>query len=108
MHCHLQKKFDKNYSFSNFAISSSANAIEVAICCFGVKNFNETKLNFLKISGVTGLDLLFDADQAGEAGAEHVKKLTNNFPVRVIKLRSGDPGSLVQKQVTGLRRKLYG
>ncbi|HAW03905.1 MAG TPA: hypothetical protein DCW83_04410 [Saprospirales bacterium] len=82
--------------------------LDNAICCFGVKNFNETKLNFLKISGVTGLDLLFDADQAGEAGAEHVKKLTNNFPVRVIKLRSGDPGSLVQKQVTGLRRKLYG
>lgn len=82
--------------------------LDNAICCFGVKNFNETKFNYLKISGVTGLDLLFDADQAGEQAAEHVKKLAKDFPVRVINLRSGDPGSLAQPQVTGLRRKLYG
>lgn len=82
--------------------------LENAICCFGVKNFNETKFNYLKISGVTGLDLIFDADQAGVQAAEHVKKLARDFPVRVINLKSGDPGSLGQNQVTGLRRKLYG
>ena len=82
--------------------------LENAICCFGVKNFNETKFNYLKISGVTGLDLIFDADQAGVQAAEHVKKLARDFPVRVISLKSGDPGSLGQNQVTGLRRKLYG
>jgi DNA primase len=82
--------------------------LDNAICCFGVKNFNENKFNYLKISGATGLDLIFDADTAGEQAAEHVKKLAGDFPVRVIKLRSGDPGTLHEKQVIGLRRKLYG
>jgi len=82
--------------------------LDNAVCCFGVKNFTENKLNYLKISGATGLDLIFDADTAGEQAAEHVKKLAGDFPVRVIKLRSGDPGTLHEKQVIGLRRKLYG
>lgn len=82
--------------------------LQNSICCFGVKNFNENKLNFLKISGVTGLDVLFDADDAGTAGADHVKKVAGDFPVRVVSLKSGDPGSLNQKQIDGLRKKLYG
>lgn len=79
-----------------------------SICCFGVKNFNENKLNYLKVSGATGLDVIFDPDEAGIAGAAHVKTIALDFPVRTIKLRSGDPGSLTQQQVTGLRSKLYG
>lgn len=82
--------------------------LENTICCFGVKNFSETKLNSLKISGVTGLDILFDGDDTGVSGAEHIKKIANNFPVRTINLKSGDPGSLNEKQIEGLRRKLYG
>lgn len=79
-----------------------------AICCFGVSNFNEHKLNMLKISGVSGIDLLFDADDAGTKAIEKVKKVAKEFPVRTIKLKAGDPGDLTQKQVTALRRKLYG
>ena len=79
-----------------------------AICCFGVKNFSEKKLELLKVSGVSGLDLLFDADEAGKDAAEKVKKVAGNFPVRVIALKSGDPGDMSKDQVEGLRRKLYG
>lgn len=82
--------------------------LDNAICCFGVKNFNEQKLNYLKIAGVQGLDLVFDADDAGKSGAEKIKELAKDFPVRIINLKSGDPGSLSEKQVIGLRRKLYG
>ena len=82
--------------------------LDNAICCFGVKNFTEAKLNYLKISGVSGLDVIFDADDAGQLGAEHIKKIAGDFPVRTINLKSGDPGSLAEKQVIGLRRKLYG
>lgn len=82
--------------------------LENTICCFGVKNFSEKKLEYLKISGVSGIDCLFDADDAGKSGAEHVQKIAGTFPVRVINLRAGDPGALTQKQVEGLRRKLYG
>lgn len=82
--------------------------LENAVCCFGVKNFNTEKLNYLKISGAVGLDLIFDADDAGTAAAEYVKKIAEGFPVRVVTLKSGDPGDLSEKQVMGLRRKLYG
>ena len=78
-----------------------------AICCFGIHNFNAHKLNMLKISGVTGLDLLFDADDAGSLAEKKVKKIAGDFPVRVVKLQAGDPGDLSKKQVEALRRKLY-
>lgn len=82
--------------------------LENTICCFGVKNFTESKLGYLKVSGVAGIDVLFDADDAGKSGADLIKKIAGDFPVRVINLREGDPGSLTSKQVIGLRRKLYG
>jgi DNA primase len=83
--------------------------LENAICCFGVKNFTEEKLNFLKISGVSGLDLFFDGDVAGQAGVEQVKTIAKDFPIRTIKLKNGqDPGALNQTQVTKIRRNLYG
>lgn len=82
--------------------------LDNAVCCFGVNNFNEDKLTLLKISGVSGLDIVFDADEAGKTGAEKIKKIAGEFPVRVISLKSGDPGSLSSKQVAGLRKRLYG
>lgn len=82
--------------------------LQNAVCCFGVANFNEHKLNMLKISGVTGLDLLFDPDDAGELAIKRVEKVAGNFPVRKIRLKSGDAGDLSQKQVTALRQKIYG
>jgi DNA primase len=79
-----------------------------AICCFGVNNFNEQKLELLKISGVTGLDLIFDGDEAGKGAADRIKKLAGDFPVRQVGLRSGDPGDLNLQQVQNIRRRLYG
>lgn len=79
-----------------------------SICCFGVNNFSEEKLELLKISGVTGLDLIFDGDDAGRNAAERVRKLSGDFPVREIKLKNGDPGDLNLNQVSRIRSKLYG
>lgn len=80
-----------------------------ASCCFGVANFNEHKFNLLKISGVTGLDLIFDGDDAGSKAPTRIKKVVGDFPVRVVKLKDGqDPGDLTERQVNALKRKLYG
>ena len=82
--------------------------LENAVCCFGAKNFTKEKLNHLKISGAQGMDILFDADDAGQDAAEQIKKLAEDFPVRTIKLKNGDPAEFNEAQVQGLRRKLYG
>jgi DNA primase len=82
--------------------------LENAICCFGVNNFTEEKLNMLKIAGVSALDVVFDADDAGKEGAEKVRKVAEDFPVRVVSLKAGDPGSLSTRQVEALRKRLYG
>ena len=79
-----------------------------AICCFGVNNFTEAKFSLLKLSGITGIDIIFDSDKAGKEGSEKVKSLLGDFPSRVITLKSGDPGSLNEKQVKGLAKRLYG
>ena len=78
-----------------------------AVCCFGASNFNLDKLHNLQLSGVTGLDILFDADEAGRAGAEKIKKIAGEFPVRVITLKTGDPGEMTKQQVVNLRNNLY-
>lgn len=78
-----------------------------AICCFGVNNFSNAKLNLLKISGVTGIDVLFDSDEPGEKAAEKIKKMAGEFPVRIVKLKSGDPGDMSLLQVSKLKNKLY-
>ena len=90
------------------ALNLHDKGLENAICCFGSKNFNEQKLNFLKIAGVGGIDVMFDSDTAGSEGAESIKKLAGTFPVRIVNLKSGDPGSLTEHTVKNLRSKLYG
>lgn len=77
-----------------------------AICCFGTKGFTEEKFNFLKISGVIGLDIFFDPDEAGRQGVQKIKDIVGTFPVREINFKS-DPGELQQKTVDSLRKKLY-
>jgi len=79
-----------------------------AVCCFGASNFDTHKLHVLQISGVTGLDVLFDADEAGQKGAEKIKKVAKEFPTRIISLKSGDPGDMTLRQVINLRTNLYG
>ena len=92
--------------FSRFC--SDDKGLDNAVCCFGAKNFTKEKLNHLKISGAQGMDILFDADDAGQDAAEQIKKLAEDFPVRTIKLKNGDPAEFNEAQVKGLRRKLYG
>lgn len=79
-----------------------------AICCFGVNNFTQEKFDLLRVSGVSGIDLLFDADDAGKQAVNRVKKLVGDFPLKTVTLKSGDPGDLNLKQVQNLRKKLYG
>jgi len=82
--------------------------LDNAVCCFGVSNFNHEKLDLLKVSGVMGIDILFDGDKAGQTSAEKVQEVCKGFPNRVISLKSGDPGELSKKQIKSLRKRLYG
>jgi len=81
--------------------------LENAVCCFGVNKFSPEKLDLLKVSGVMGIDVLFDGDKAGKEASEKVKEICKGFPVRVVNLKSGDPGELSQPQVNSLRKRLY-
>jgi DNA primase len=82
-----------------------------AICCFGVNKVTQEKINILKIQGVVGVDLLFDADDPGKLGAEKTKKLLedNDIPAEIRLLAgSKDPGDLTASQVIKLKETLYG
>ena len=37
-----------------------------AVCCFGVNNVTEEKLQVLTVSGVEGIDIFLDNDEAGQ------------------------------------------
>jgi len=82
-----------------------------AICCFGVKNFNEEKLEVLIVQGVTNIDIFLDNDEAGQQGAEKIKELCEKFSLttRIIKFGDKylDAGALSQSQVDKLWSKLY-
>ncbi|MEK9954997.1 MAG: toprim domain-containing protein, partial [Pelagibacteraceae bacterium] len=78
-----------------------------AVCCFGTHHFTKAKLNLLKVSGVTGIDVVFDADDSGKKAAEKIRKIVEDFPIRVVNLKKGDPAELAEQQVKNLRRKLY-
>ena len=82
-----------------------------AICCFGVKNFNEQKLEVLAIQGVTNIDIFLDNDEAGQKGAQTVKELCEKFGLNSRTISIGDKymdaGALAQPQVDKLRSKLY-
>lgn len=82
--------------------------LDNVVCCFGANKFKAENLDLLKVSGVMGIDVLFDADDAGKQSAEKVKDICKGFPVRVVNLKSGDPGELSNNQVKSLRKRLYG
>jgi DNA primase len=82
--------------------------LDNAVCCLGVNKFNHENLDLLKVSGVMGIDVLFDGDKAGKEAAEKVKEICKGFPFRVVNLKSGDPGELSKNQVKNLRKRLYG
>ena len=90
-----------------------------AVCVFGTafgnvkkkakQKENIDKLLTYKYQGVNKVYILFDGDEAGRHSAESLKEyISNNFIVEIINLDDGyDPGSLTQKQVNALRKKLY-
>lgn len=80
-----------------------------AICCFGTKNINESKLRMLSIQGVQSVDIFFDGDTAGQDAAEHVKELCDTAELmhRNIAMKNTDPGALTSTQVQKLKNKLY-
>jgi DNA primase len=81
-----------------------------AVCAFGTKTITKEKLTLLKVQGVTGIDLFFDNDKAGQDAAEIVKDLAESigFVVTRISAKVADPGELTASQVIKLGETLYG
>lgn len=82
-----------------------------AVCAFGVNKVNQDKLNILKIQGVSGIDIFFDNDEAGQTGSAKLRELLdrNELAVRNIKVGTHkDPGELTASKVINLKENLYG
>jgi DNA primase len=84
--------------------------LDNAVCTFGTRTLNEDKLGLLKMQGVTGIDLLFDADEAGKSASTTAEELAERvgLTVRNIELSHNDPGSLTENAIRKLKEKLYG
>ena len=82
-----------------------------AVCCFGVKNFIDEKIEMLSVQGVTSIDIFLDNDEAGQNGAAKIKEQCEKFGLNTRNIAFGDKyldaGALNQSQVDNLRRKLY-
>jgi len=82
-----------------------------AVCCFGVKNVTEEKLQVLSISGVEGVDIFLDNDEAGQGQAAKIRELCEAVGLDTRNIAFGDKsmdaGALVQSQVDKLKSKLY-
>ena len=82
-----------------------------AVCCFGVKNFTDEKIEMLSVQGVITIDIFLDNDEAGQNGAAKIKEQCENFGLNTRNIAFGDKyldaGALNQSQVDNLRRKLY-
>ena len=81
------------------------------VCCFGTQQVNWVKLSLLKLQGVSGVDIMFDGDEAGVKAGEMAKCLAEQLEMsaRVVKLRDNiDPGNLTKPEIERLKNKLYG
>lgn len=82
-----------------------------AVCAFGVNKVTVDKLNILKIQGVSGIDIFFDNDEAGQTGAAKLKDLLEQNEMTSRNVTFGkikDPGELTALQVIKLKETLYG
>ena len=83
-----------------------------AVCCFGVKNITLEKLEVLSVQGIKRIHVFLDNDEAGQKGAEAVRKLCEETELSTRNIAFGDKytdaGSLSQSQIDKLRNKLYG
>ena len=82
-----------------------------AVCCFGVKNVTEEKLEVLSVQGIEGIDIFLDNDEAGQKSAQKIQELCEKVGLISRKVSFGskelDAGALAQTQVEKLRNKLY-
>lgn len=82
-----------------------------AVCAFGVNKVTADKINILKIQGVSGIDIFFDNDEAGQTAAVKLKELLENNEIVTRNITYGktkDPGELTALQVIKLKETLYG
>ena len=82
-----------------------------AVCCFGTQSVDWVKLSILKMQGATGVDIMFDGDEAGQIAATKVESICDQLGLghQTIKLKQGnDPGNFTEKGVATLKRRLYG
>ena len=81
-----------------------------AVCSFGTRTVTRDKLELLKMQGVLGIDIFFDADEAGQTASAKVAEMAEELGliVRNIEIKENDPGSLTETAVRKLKEKLYG
>jgi len=82
-----------------------------AVCCFGVKNVTEEKLQVLSVAGVDSIDIFLDNDEAGQTGANRIRELCESIGLNTRNIAFGDKamdaGALAKPQVDKLKSKLY-
>lgn len=82
-----------------------------AVCCFGVKNVTEEKLQVLSVAGVDSIDVFLDNDEAGQTGANRIRELCESIGLNTRNIAFGDKamdaGALAKPQVDKLKSKLY-
>lgn len=85
------------------------NGFRNVLCTFGTNTVTSSKLQLLKLLGISGIDIIFDPDEAGIKAAEEIKELAEEeyFNTRVIKLKKDDPGAMGKESVLKLWDKLY-
>lgn len=81
-----------------------------AVCAFGTQKLTKDKLVLLKVQGVTGIDVFFDGDEAGQEATKKAVELIESLEMttRTISIKSGDPGELTAPKVLKLKETLYG
>ena len=81
-----------------------------AVCCFGVNNVTEEKLQVLTVSGVEGIDVFLDNDEAGQVASKKIREMCESLDIDTRNIAFGnknlDPGALVHTQVDKLKSKL--
>jgi DNA primase len=85
--------------------------LQNVICCFGTKNIDGEKLSILKMQNISGVDIMFDGDEAGQNAAEDLRVLADKVGLVTRNVNLGshvDPGGLSENKVSGLRDRLYG
>ena len=63
------------------------------------------------MQGATGMDIMFDGDEAGQMAATKVESICDQLGLghQTIKLKQGnDPGNFTKEGVARLKRRLYG